>query len=544
MHSRFSKFAGLIWIVVVALLAHLLYSSLGFNPTDDGFTLAYARRILEGQIPHRDFIIIRPALSPMLHVPEVFVGGKYLYWLSRFVFFIQLAGIAWLGTAWINKAFKHTLGIGERSLLASVAFIFCCHSFPAMAWHTIDGLTLCVAGLWMNERQNRVAHIFGYLLLGSAMLCKQGFVFVAPAALILSGNWRTWPAVIGAGLPPVIYALVMLLAGAWRDAFQQLASHGGVLLSSVLSVANVRLFAWLTIGGLLGALGDTRSSWSRILPSKIKSVVHTSCLSATVVIQLVALWRGHVPMESHALLAVVAGVVGYESLFHFRFNESLIRAGAMLLILAWCLKLSIGYNSPAFASGLLLVFLILHSTYNMHSETIWVRMSAFIALSAFSVAGFHYTRTHHIYRDQTARDLQAPLGNVLPGGKLIYTNVRTYAFLADLKVATEKVSGAGKTFVILPEAAGYWAGADQSNPLPIDWTIAMELNTEALKERVLSAIRSERGKSQFIVQKIQAAPLAVGYFRMNADDAMFPIVAEVTARLRRVNGTRYFDIYE
>jgi hypothetical protein len=44
----------------VAAAAHLLYSSLGLNPTDDGFTLAYARRILDGQIPHRDFVIIRP----------------------------------------------------------------------------------------------------------------------------------------------------------------------------------------------------------------------------------------------------------------------------------------------------------------------------------------------------------------------------------------------------------------------------------------------------------------------------------------------------
>src|SRR5258708_31765250 len=40
--------------IVVAVAAHLEFSWMGYTPTDDGWVLAGSRRILAGQIPHRD----------------------------------------------------------------------------------------------------------------------------------------------------------------------------------------------------------------------------------------------------------------------------------------------------------------------------------------------------------------------------------------------------------------------------------------------------------------------------------------------------------
>src|SRR5918912_610006 len=75
--------AGFLFVAGVSLVAHLLFSSLGFNPTDDGFILAYSRRLLDGQVPHRDFISIRPVGSSYLHLIEVVIGGDYTLWISR-----------------------------------------------------------------------------------------------------------------------------------------------------------------------------------------------------------------------------------------------------------------------------------------------------------------------------------------------------------------------------------------------------------------------------------------------------------------------------
>lgn len=67
--------SDLILLGVLASVAHLLFSPLGFNPTDDGFVLAMSRRLLEGEVPHRDFISIRPVASAVFHKPLVALGG-------------------------------------------------------------------------------------------------------------------------------------------------------------------------------------------------------------------------------------------------------------------------------------------------------------------------------------------------------------------------------------------------------------------------------------------------------------------------------------
>ena len=51
---------ALLLLLGIPLVLQLAYSWMGFNPTDDGFILAYSRRVLNGQIPHLDFISHSP----------------------------------------------------------------------------------------------------------------------------------------------------------------------------------------------------------------------------------------------------------------------------------------------------------------------------------------------------------------------------------------------------------------------------------------------------------------------------------------------------
>src|ERR1051326_4030664 len=67
------------FLILTPLIAHLLFSWMGFTPTDEGFTLALSRRIIDGQVPHRDFILGAPFFSPLLHVPFVLFGGDYTF---------------------------------------------------------------------------------------------------------------------------------------------------------------------------------------------------------------------------------------------------------------------------------------------------------------------------------------------------------------------------------------------------------------------------------------------------------------------------------
>ena len=61
MKAIFKSLHLLFFVTLVTALCHYLFSWIGFNPTDDGFVLSAARRILDGEIPHKDFVSIRPA---------------------------------------------------------------------------------------------------------------------------------------------------------------------------------------------------------------------------------------------------------------------------------------------------------------------------------------------------------------------------------------------------------------------------------------------------------------------------------------------------
>src|SRR5215210_1106952 len=146
-------FVSVAFLLIVPALAHLLFSWRGFAPVDDGFTLAYSRRIMEGQVPHRDFIIIRPLLSPLIHTPFVLFGGDYTYWVSRFFVWFQFACISWAWVSVVNRAFDDPFNNATKLFIALVSFAASAHYFVLTAWHTVDGLFLLSVGVWMISGQ-------------------------------------------------------------------------------------------------------------------------------------------------------------------------------------------------------------------------------------------------------------------------------------------------------------------------------------------------------------------------------------------------------
>src|SRR5919112_1600594 len=235
------------FLVVVPTVAHLLFSWRGFAPVDDGFTLAYSRRILEGQIPHRDFIIIRPFVSPLLHTPFVLFGGDYTFWISRLFVWFQFACISWAWVCIINRAFDNPFNNTTKLFIALVSFAASVHYFVLTAWHTVDGLFLSSIGLWILLAQKHTRwRAIGYLLIAAAYLCKQSFLFVAPLAVLLLGDWREkkyWSTI---ALPAAGYCAYLLVTGSFSEAVLQLASQTGIASTGVGS--------YLNYGTLLGVL--------------------------------------------------------------------------------------------------------------------------------------------------------------------------------------------------------------------------------------------------------------------------------------------------
>jgi len=531
------------FLLVVSTLAHLLFSWRGFNAVDDGFTLAYSRRILEGQIPHRDFIIIRPFVSPLIHTPFVLFGGDYTFWVSRFFVWFEFACISWAWVCIANRAFDNPFDNGMKVFVGSVSFAASVHYFVLTAWHTVDGIVLSSIGVWMLLAQKHTKGKFiGYFLIATAYLCKQSFLFMAPLSVLLLGDWREKKYWLTIALPAVGYGAYLLATGSLSEAIIQLTSQSGILSTGVGGYLNYGLLLGIVIGYcsifLLSTsavpLLRTRHVW-RYAGASVLIVIPAAAIA-------IGLYRGSLAMVSFGVFGMVLGMVLYCVSKGIRRDEGKIPITLIALLLAWCASLSVGYNFPTLLLGPL--FTLLAALAYSRRETLDPRFlrAALVIAGVAILLSFGVSRPYYIYREQPSRELTEPLDGVLPGGRLIYTNPNTYEFLLDLNNATDAVSARNKVYAIIPDVPGYWVQSEQTNPLLVDWPQPVELGNQYLIDRVTSDLANKRGDVTIIVQKVYAFYLADGFVPLDEDQ--YAVVQYVRTNFEKIGETEFFELYE
>jgi len=522
---------------------------MGFNPTDDGFILAYSRRIIEGQIPHLDFITIRPAGSAFLHVPFVLWGGDYTYWISRLFVWFQFGVISWV---WMNLTTNLIRPAGEdqasplrsfwikRLLFGLIIFCFTVAYFPIMAWHTIDGMFLASLGLWLISGERQARKIGGYFLLGLSYLCKQNFIVIAVAPIILFGDWRKIKYWISLAVPGIIYFIYLLFEGALREAVVQMTAQ-----SDLLSIGFV-VYA-ISGGFLIGLPIGFLSGYYLTRPEIKGSSIHKISLAVIVTLILctaaVTLALGHlIEAPSFAIFGFTVGAVAGFLKAGNKEGKRLIRLSIIIIIFTWAISLSVGYNSPALGVGIMAALLLVYAEFGLRQirQARWmIIMTAIVCIG--SIIGFDIARHEHIYRDRPAKELTQLLDGVLPGGHKIKTNPRTHEFLTDLGRAIQETKG--EKYAIIPDCAGYWVKAKQVNPLPIDWAQGTELCTPELLQRVTDAIEKQRDSTYVLVQNVLAWRLREEYIPQ-LENKYYGVVKYVHTHLNKVGETRLFEIYK
>jgi len=533
--------AAIAFFLIVPLTAHLLFSWMGFNPTDDGFILAYSRRLLEGQVPHRDFISIRPIFSALIHTPFVLLGGDHTFYISRYFVWFQLAAINWSLVSIFNRLLNWPFSNLEKVFAALIGFAASSHIFPIMAWHTIDGLFLTSIGLVMSIRQERGSKFVGYLIMSTAYLCKQSFIFMAPLTIVILGDWRSLQYWLATVIPGVGYLAYLGLAGAIPDAIIQLSSQTGLFSVGFNSYYRISVVLGILVGyfSMRLIVGDPRI---RLLVERrnLQKYIGLSTLYLLPVFGVSAsLVLGRLFNTAFGLFGMVAGALIFFVADCFKERTGYMRVAALALLNAWSVSLSIGYNSPVLASGALLVSLILFAHTNLRASRFFQLSLMFLAVIVLISLGI--ARQTRIYRDQPAKNLTKELDNILPGGNSIRTNPNTYQFLNNLQQAIDFAQNSSQTYAIIPELAGYWVKSSQANPLPIDWPIEIELNNPQLISRVVDDLESLRGKTAIIVQKVKAAQLADAFFPL--PDGVYEVVQYVRTNFTEIHETEFFEIY-
>jgi len=521
---------------------------MGFNPTDDGFILAGSRRILEGQIPHLDFISIRPIGSYLLHVPFVFFGGDYTFWISRYFVWFQFACIAWLWTIIIDRLLETRFTSVERILYAVVAFGLSSHNFAILAWHSVDALFLSSIALALCVRCSQHVKMMGYLLIGLAPLCRQNFLLMIPVSIILVSDWRKIRYWLIAIMPGLFVGIYLLVIGAFPDALLQMGSQTDIMNFGV----KIYIRKWsVPLGILLGYWAMYLSFGKIKLAPLVKRISIQRLLGGLFLFGVplgaaIALSQDrYIGIPCFGLFGTAAGATMYFIMeLQERFRRA--RAGILVLVTAWSVSISVGYNTPALGAGFLTIFIIACSRISYQSTDIksWMKKLPILLTTVLVIVtlfSYGIARQEYIYRDLPAHDLTHSLDGVFPGGSLIRTNPNTHAFLADLQLAIDRIQGLD--FCILPDLAGYWVKSPRTNPLSIDWVQGTELNTQPLVNRVIRDLKIHRGNIIVIVQKVLASSLPNGFIPL-PDDDYYRVVQYVRMNFMKIEETEFFDLYK
>ena len=102
------KSAAAKFTAILVPLAYLVfYTPYGMDTTDFGYFYAYPWRILEGQIPYRDFFYIKPALPLYWHAFWLWLTPeKWQVLAGKAGFVVSMLASSWLGALTLGKMFN------------------------------------------------------------------------------------------------------------------------------------------------------------------------------------------------------------------------------------------------------------------------------------------------------------------------------------------------------------------------------------------------------------------------------------------------------
>ena len=366
-------------LLILSIIFHFLFSKYGFNPTDDGNIIAHSKRLLLGQIPHLDFISIRPVGSALFHTPEVFFFKDHLYLYSRFIVWLQLVIISYLWIGFISKLLGVKIKFVGTWAMIIVSTMLCVHTFPIMAWATIDGIFFSTLGLYCIYKDQNVLKYFGYFLLGYAYLCKQSFLFFPFAVLLILGDWRDIKKVIAAILPGLLYITAIAISGGLNNFITQLTDGGtalllikityGYLLNNLVLLGFVISFTLITLHRQIDQFSN--STKSNIVPIRLL-VFFLYLLGALFVFRFLLL------SNYHALGWILFGMnVGILiGNLYGRGNKNTAIFYFILILLGWSASLSSGYSQPTLVNGLLFSGVLLYLLRYLQTQSLTINFTA------------------------------------------------------------------------------------------------------------------------------------------------------------------------
>ena len=249
-------------------------------------------------------------------------------------------------------------------------------------------------------------------------------------------------------------------------------------------------------------------------------------------------------MLSFVLFGTVLGMNIY-LILKKRLSPSFARIGLLTLLTGWAGSLSLTYSFPIFAAGPLAVLIAAYGLKAFGPVTednerikkyVWVVMVLFFSVSLLSYAK---GRRKHVFKNQSVGELTRPLEEVLPGGRLIRINSKTYRFFEDFKKARDLAGGSD--VAVLPGLPAYWVTAARKNPFCVDWAIRGEVtDNQALINRAIKDLELHRGRITVLLIKEDVARLDYGLIELPTNATY----QRVRSHFTKKGETEFFELYQ
>ena len=531
---------GMILIVGAAILGD------GFNPTDEGLIAATSQRLLEGQVPHLDFITPRTALSAYLHIPELLLPTP-LFLTGRLVALGEVMLLSLLLAWLVLEQVPWRWGVGAILGVAASALINL-NTVPLMPWYTTDGLVLASLGLVLlregltRERRPLIALAFGSLAL--AAMAKQSYapvVLVGVVWLVVASPPAVRPArlalaLTSAAVPLVTYAASVALRGGWSPMVQQLLSSqptlGAELLTPLASPASVLLLIAVPaavvfvnrfrLRGEARTAGRTGVVAAVVLTALVMTIVLTSGLRVTAYWGVLLVW-------------LLAGYVGATLVVARRLDGSAL----VLVLLAWMTSLSYGVPVPSLVAGSMVLALIHRSWRHIPDVAPPRRLAAptlaFGLVFAVTVPTFVLARSEYVHRDAPRAELTFDLGVLSPALAGVRTNERTATYLRAMRDCVQ-AHPAGSV-AVLPDNPAAYSAFGWHNPLPLDFLYPPEYAGASARVAESGRQLAARGDYLVLFQRLRADSLLDPTIDLTGQGGPHAYDPALTAQLRELLST-------